>query len=436
MQEVTQIVHAGYLIVDEQQVLLNHALIIEQGKILAIVPNQEVTKNYTSACVEHFPHSVILPGFINAHTHIGMNFFRGLADDLDLGTWLNQHIWPAERAWLSEEFVYDASLVAAAEMIRSGTTTCNEMYFFLNSTAKAIIQAGMRAYIAIHIPYTPWAQNNEDNWQAGLPFCEQYRNHELVKITLAPHSIYVVADHNLLLVQQAAEQYKLKINMHVQETAWEVDQSIAHFKQRPLKRLHDLGLLSDSLLAIHMTQVNEEDLAILRQTKVNVVHCPESNMKLASGACPVSELISNGINVALGTDSVASNNDLDMLGEMRSAALLAKLSTGNSQALSANQVLAMATINGAKALGAEQHFGSLSVGKAADFIALELDNIESQPLYNVISQIVYSSCRNQVTDVWVAGKRLLKNRQLLTLNEQELFARLKYWQQKISATRG
>jgi 5-methylthioadenosine/S-adenosylhomocysteine deaminase len=436
MQKATQIIHAAWLLTGEtQQVVTNHALVVDKGIIVAILPSETVHSFYVAESVEHFANSLLLPGFINSHTHIGMNLFRGLADDRDLHTWLHKHIWPAEQAWLSDEFVYDASLIAAAEMIRGGITTCNEMYFFPQATARAIAQAGMRAHIGITIidfP-TPWAQTKEEYWQKGLDFYNEYQDHQLITPTIAPHAIYTVAVDNLAMVERIARQYNLRITMHVQETAQEVEQAIAQNKQRPLQTLAELGLLTSNFMAIHMTQTCPEDIELLRQHQVNVVHCPESNMKLSSGYCPVSQLLASGINVALGTDSVASNNDLDMIGEMRSAALLAKLQTAQPNALTASTVLAMATLNGARALGVEQQLGSLSVGKSADFIAFALDELEMQPLYNVVSQLVYAGNRQQVSDVWVAGQRLLKNRQLLSLDIAELRDKIKYWQQKIIA---
>lgn len=436
MQEVDHIIHGRWIIpCHQKQILEHHALIVAKGKIVDLLPSNLVAASYRATSTEHFSAHALLPGFINSHTHIGMSFFRGLADDLALMDWLNDHIWPAERAWVGDEFVYDASLLAAAEMIRSGTTCFNEMYFFLHATARAAEQAGLRGHIGITVIDFPtaWAQNKEEYLSKGLEFYHAYQNHDRIQATLAPHAIYTVAEDTLTTIAELAEQYNLKINMHIQETAEEVQQSVAQTQKRPIRRLHDLGLISPRLIAVHMTHLNQEDFEILQQGKPHIVHCPESNMKLASGDSPISTLKRHGLNVALGTDGVASNNDLNMIGEMRTAALLAKLNTLNPQALPAEEALELATLNGAKALGIDQLTGSLQPGKAADFIAIDLEQIETQPLYNPISQIVYAASRHQVTDVWVAGKRLLKNRQLLTLDETELLAKAKYWQQKLRA---
>jgi len=431
---VDQIIHAKWLIpCEDKRVLEDHALIVENGKILDILPSAKVAAQYSSPSVEHLSTHALLPGFINTHTHIGMNFFRGLADDLPLMEWLNDHIWPAERAWVNHDLVFDASLFAAAEMIRSGTTCFNEMYFFLNATAEATDQAGLRGHVGITVIDFPtaWAKTTDEYIAKGLDFYQQYKNHERITATFAPHAIYTVGEKTLVKVRDLAQEHGLRINMHIQETIEEIEQSIAFTKKRPLKRLQDIDFISPQLLAVHMTQLEEEDMEILHRHQPQIVHCPESNMKLAAGICPVNRLLNSGLNVALGTDGVASNNDLDMLGEMRSAAFSAKINAENPQALPAEQALQMATLNGAKALGIEGLTGSLTVGKSADFIAINLDEIETQPLYHPCSQIVYSAARQQVSDVWVAGERLMKKRELLTLDEKELIQKAKSWRQKI-----
>ncbi len=437
MEHIDQIIHAKWLVTGELQnpVLENHALIIKDGVIKDILPSKDVAPLYQAKINEHYSTHAIMPGLINSHTHIAMNYFRGLADDLALMNWLNNYIWPAEKKWVSEEFVYDASLFAMAEMIRSGTTCFNDMYFYLQATARAAEMAGMRAHIGITVIEFPtnWAQTTDDYFLRGMEFYEEYKNHPRITATLAPHAPYTVSDQSMLRIKEIAETYRLKINLHLHETADEVNQSLVQFKKRPIQRLNDLDFLTPNLIAVHMTQINEADLAILENTKISIAHCPESNMKLASGVCPVEKLKSLGLNVALGTDGAASNNDLNMIGEMRSAAFLAKLSTQNPESLSAETALHMATLNGAKALGVEQKIGSLKIGKAADFTAVNLEEIETLPLYHPISQIVYAASRQQVTDVWVAGKQLMKNRKLTTLDEKELMAKAQYWQKKIKA---
>ncbi len=434
MEHADQIINAKWIIPGEpHDIFEDHALIIKNGTIHAIIPTHDVAQHYTANTTENYSSHAIIPGLINSHTHIAMNYFRGLADDLALMNWLNNHIWPAEKKWVNEEFVHDASLFAMAEMIRGGTTCFNDMYFFLAATAKAAEKAGLRAHIGISVLEFPtnWAKTTDEYFKRGLEFFEQYKNHQHIKVTLAPHAPYTVSDQSMLRVKEIAELHDLKINLHLHETADEIDQSLKQFNKRPIRRLHELGLISSRLIAIHMTQINDEDLELLSMDKPYVVHCPESNMKLASGACPVGKLKAAGITIALGTDGAASNNDLNMLGEMRSAAFLEKLTHQNPEALPAHEALTLATLNGAKALGIDHITGSLNVGKSADFAAINLNEIETQPLYHPVSQIVYSAGRHQVTDVWVRGKQLMKNRKLLTLDENALLEKAKYWNKKI-----
>jgi 5-methylthioadenosine/S-adenosylhomocysteine deaminase len=265
----------------------------------------------------------------------------------------------------------------------------------------------------------------------GLEFYQQYQNNPRITATFAPHAPYTISDQTFIKIQERASELDVKINLHLHETLDEINQSLATYKKRPIKRLHDLGFLSSQVLAIHCANLNEEDLDIFCATQPSVIHCPESNMKLASGICPIEKLRYLDINVALGTDSVASNNDLDMLSEMRQASFLSKVSTGNSLSYKANETIDLATINGAKALGIDKKLGTLKKGKLADFIAINVDDIEMLPIYDPIAQVVYASNRNQVSDVWVGGKQLMKNRQLLTLDEQALKEKARKWGEKI-----
>jgi len=434
MQKIDHLIHGKWVISgDNHDVLEHHTLAINDGKILDILPSKHAKEKYEARSEEHYQTHAIMPGLINSHTHIAMNIFRGLADDLELMDWLNNHIWPAEGTWVSEELVYDASLLAIAEMLRGGTTCFNDMYFFLGATAKAAEKTGIRAHIGmtvIDVP-TAWAKTPDEYFVKAIEFYEAYKNHPLVTPTLAPHSTYTVSIENLMKVHALAEQYKLKTNIHLQEAPSEIDGSIKNHKKRPLERLYEIVMVTPNLIAVHMTQIHGRDFDILCETKPSIVHCPESNMKLVSGACPVEKLLHLGINVALGTDGAASNNDLDMFGEMRSAAFLGKVTANDPKAVSAEKALKMATINGAKALGIDHLTGSLTPGKAADFIAIDFNQIETQPVYHPISQIVYATPRNQVTDVWIGGKQVLKNRQLLTLDENEILHKAQKWREKI-----
>jgi 5-methylthioadenosine/S-adenosylhomocysteine deaminase len=435
MQTIQHIVHAKWLLsgIPNQPALENHSLCIADGKIQAVLPTAHVQEKYTATRVDNYLEHLIMPGIVNAHTHIGMNYFRGLGSDLSLMDWLNNHMLPTEKKWLSHEFVYDVSLFAMAEMIRSGTTCFNDMFYFAPATAEATIKSGMRAGIGLTVIEFPtkWAQTTDEYFAKGLDFYEQYKNNPYITPTLAPHAPYTVSDESFIRIRELSEKFQLKINLHLHETLDEIDQSMKQFGKRPIRRLYDLGLLSPQLIAIHCANLNEEDLDLLAETKPSVVHCPESNMKLASGICPVAKLRDAGVNVALGTDSVASNNDLDMLSEIRSASLLSKISTLNPESLKAHEALALATMNGAKAMGLDKTIGSLEVNKAADFIAINMNDIEMLPVFEPEAQVVYSSNRQQVSDVWVDGKQLMKNRKLLTLDEQELKRKAELFSQKI-----
>lgn len=435
MEHIDQLIHAKWIIPCENShtVLEQHSLAIKDGKILAILPSVEAKQKYQPTSQQEYQSHVVMPGLINSHTHIAMNIFRGLADDLELMDWLNNHIWPAEGKWVSHELVYDASQLAIAEMIRGGTTCFNDMYFYLGATAEAATQAGIRAHVGmtvIDVP-TAWAKTTDEYFAKAIEFYEQYKQHSLVTPTLAPHSTYTVSLENLARVKDLADKYQLKINIHLQEVHNEIEQSMQKYGKRPMQALYDIGFMSRDVIAVHMTQLDERDFEILEETGASVVHCPESNMKLVSGACPVEKLLKRGINVALGTDGACSNNDLDMFGEMRTAAFLGKMTAQDPKAVSAGVALTLATLNGAKALGVENKLGSLTPGKAADFIAIDMNQVETQPLYHAISQIVYATPRHQVTDVWVNGKQLMKNRELLTIDEKELLNKAQTWRNKI-----
>ncbi|PCI06594.1 MAG: N-ethylammeline chlorohydrolase [Gammaproteobacteria bacterium] len=351
-----------------------------------------------------------------------MNLFRGLADDLNLMDWLENHIWPAEAEHVNESFVHTGSELAIAEMIRSGTTCFNDMYFYPDVTARLAVNIGIRASIGLIVIDFPtvWANSSEEYIDKGLAVFDHYKGHDLIKTAFAPHAPYTVSDESLTQIRTLADELELNIHMHIHETVSEVDEAQKNNGRRPLVRLNELGILSPSLQAVHMTQLHDDEIALLASSGTNVIHCPESNMKLASGICPIKQLLDEGVNVALGTDSSSSNNDLDMFSEMQSAAMLAKISNMDATAVSAEQSLQMATINGAKALGMSDIIGSLEIGKSADIVAVNFDTIETIPVYDPVSHLVYCSSRDHVTDVWIAGKQVLTNRVLNTIDEHKL----------------
>ena len=436
MTVVDTLIHARWIIPVEPESVTyeHHTLVIDGGRIIDLLPTTLARQKYQGTTTENLDNHALLPGLINSHTHAAMTLMRGIADDLHLMDWLQNHIWPLEQKWMSEAFVKDGTDLAIAEMILGGTTCFNDMYFFPEITAAQAIHHGIRAsvgLIVIDFP-TVWAENSEAYIEKGLALHDQLRHHPLISTPFAPHAPYTVSDEPLQKIRTFSDELELPIHMHVHETLHEVEQEQEKTGMRPLQRLHDLGLLNPSFMAVHMTQLTDDEISLLAESGAHIVHCPESNLKLASGFCPVAKCIAAGVNVALGTDGAASNNDLDMFGEMRTAALLGKAVANDASAIPAMTALRMATINGAKALGLDNETGSLSIGKAADMIAIDLSHLETQPLYCPVSQIVYAASRQQVTDVWVAGKRLLKQRRLTTVNIDDLRVKIAEWRQRLS----
>ncbi len=414
-------------------VLKDHALGIRDGQIVFIGPRSE-TGRFEAAEVRELPGCLLTPGLINAHGHAAMTLFRGMADDLPLMTWLQEHIWPAEGRWVDEDFVRDGTNLAIAEQLKGGITCFSDMYFYPKIASECVHEAGIRAQIAIPLldfPI-PGARNFDEALHLGVELFGDLRHHPRISIALGPHAPYTVNDANLEKVRVIAEELDAAIQMHVHETASEVQQAQDQHGERPLARLARIGLLGPRLQAVHMTQVSDEDLALLVESNTSVVHCPESNLKLASGFCPVERLWLAGVNVAVGTDGAASNNDLDLLGETRTAALLAKAVAGSASALDTHRALRMATLNGARALGLDNITGSLEIGKAADLVAFDLSGLAQQPIYDPVSQLIYASGRDCVKHVWVAGKALLDDRRLTRMDEQALHATAVAWGQRIS----
>lgn len=410
-----------------------HAIAVNEGKIIDSLPVEEALSKYQAGALHQLDDHALIPGLINAHTHTSMALFRGLADDLPLMQWLHGHIWPAERQWVSPEFVEAGTRLAIAEMLRGGTTCFNDMYFFPDTSAEVAVATGIRAVIGlimIDFP-TPWAKDVQEYLDKGEQVHDRFKLTPLIQTTFAPHAPYTVPDGPLLKIATLAEELDIQIHMHLHETGDEINQSIERHGKRPLQRLDDLGILSNRFIAVHMTQLEKEDIDRVAKYGAHIVHCPESNLKLGSGFCPVNDLIKSGINVSLGTDGSASNNDLDMIGEMHTAAILAKGVAGDSSVVPAHTALRMATINGAKALGIDTVCGSLIVGKEADVVAIDLGEIETRPLYDPVSQIVYAAGRNQISDVWVAGRHLLKGRELVTINEEQVKQETSIWQERL-----
>ena len=437
MQTVDTIILPRWLIpVDtEQSVLQEQAVVVHQGEIVEVGAAMSINGRYDTATRIVLDKHALIPGLINAHTHTAMTLLRGYADDLPLMQWLSEHIWPAEAKWVDAAFVEAGANLAYAEMIRGGTTCFNEMYYFPDVVARSAAAAGMRACIGMIVIDFPsvWAENTAEYIDKGLTMRDDFRHSPLISTAFAPHAPYTVADEPLRRIATLAEELDCQVHIHVHETAHEIAESKARYGLRPIERLAKLGLLSPRLLAVHMTQLLPSEIQTIAELGVHVVHCPESNMKLASGFCPVAELVEAGINLCIGTDGASSNNDLDMLGEMRMAALLAKGFGKDPTVFNAHEALAAATINGAHALGLDHLIGSIEVGKQADMVAIDLSHCATQPIYHPASQIVYSASREQVSDVWVGGQRLLENGRLTTLDIERICAVANEWQHKINS---
>ncbi len=413
-------------------VLDHHSLVVDQGRILAILPSDVARGRFTGVAETRLPHHVLIPGLINLHTHAAMTLMRGLADDTPLMTWLNDHIWPAEVTHLSEAYVFDGTRLATAEMIRAGTTCFADMYFYHDVAARAALQSGMRAALGgaiLEFP-TPYANDAEGYIEKCLAPREIFADHSRLKLMLAPHAPYTVGDKTFARIFTIAAEADYPVVMHVHETRDEIAQGEKQYGCRPIERLEKLGILGPNLIAVHCVHMTSAEIELYAKLGVHVAHCPASNLKLASGIAPVAAMLKAGVNVGIGTDGAASNNRLDMLGETRLASLLQKGITGDAAALPAHQKLEMATLNAAKALGWHDTIGSLVEGKAADMTAIDLSSIETQPVYDPVSHIFHAAGRESVSHVWVDGEMLLDNRVLLRQDLAELKANAALWQQR------
>lgn len=412
-------------------VLEGHALGLRDGLIAWLGPRERAP---AALQVRELPDCLLCPGLINAHGHAAMSLFRGLADDLPLMTWLREHIWPAEGRWVDPGFVRDGTDLAIAEQLKGGITCFADMYFYPREACEQVEQSGIRAQVAVPLldfPI-PGAATADDALHQAIELFGELRHHPRITIALGPHAPYTVGDETLEKIRVIADQLDAPLHMHIHETASEVEQAVAEHGERPLARLARLGLLGPSLQAVHMTQISDDDLALLVESNTSVIHCPESNLKLASGFCPVERLWQAGVNVAIGTDGAASNNDLDLLGETRTAALLAKAVAGSASALDAHRALRMATLNGARALGLDAQIGSLELGKAADLVAFDLSGLAQQPVHDPVSQLIYATSRDCARHVWVAGEQLLEERRLTRMDEAALTAMARAWGARIA----
>lgn len=439
-QVVDLIIEAEWVIPVEPHgvVLEQHAVAVHAGRILDVLPQAAARAKYQAAQTVSRPGHVLLPGLINIHCHAAMTLMRGIADDLPLMTWLQGHIWPAEARFVGADLVRDGCRLAAAELLRGGVTCVNEMYFFPEVAAAVFSEIGMRAGIGLTVIEFPtaWASSADEYFDKCLAVYDQIKGNPLLRPAWAPHAPYTVSDASFERIRMYSDQLDIPVHVHVHETAFEVEDAFAKHGERPLSRLRRLGLLNRNLIAVHMTQLNDSEIAFCAEAGISVAHCPESNLKLASGFAPIEKMRRAGINLALGTDGCASNNDLDLIGEMRTAALLAKAVANDAAALDAASALRMATLGGARALGLESEIGSIEIGKAADLATLRLDQFDTLPVYNAISQVVYASNRRDVSDVWVAGQRKLDAGVLVDMDTQELAMLARAWGERIRAGLG
>ncbi|HUP97453.1 MAG TPA: TRZ/ATZ family hydrolase [Usitatibacter sp.] len=434
MERVDTLICAAHVVpVVPRGVLADHAVAIRGGRIVEVLPTSLALTRYQAHEVVRLERHALVPGLVNLHCHAAMTLMRGLADDRPLMSWLQDHVWPAEAKHVNDEFVHDGSLLAMAEMLRAGVTCVNDMYFFPEATARAALRAGMRTVlgmIAIEFP-SAYAQDVNGYLQKGLATRDAYQGEALLGFAMAPHAPYTVGDEALKRIAVLAEELDLPIHTHVHETRDEIEQGLAQGGMRPLERLRRLGLVGPRLIAVHSVHLEDAELDLMAREGVSVAHCPSSNLKLASGFARVADMKSRGIRVGLGTDGAASNNRLDPWSEMRTAALLAKGTSGNAAVISAAEALEMATIEGARALGLEREIGSIEAGKSADLTALDLDSIETLPCFDPVSHLVYAAGREHVTHTWIAGTARLAERRLTSLDAQDLQDKALWWQGRI-----
>jgi 5-methylthioadenosine/S-adenosylhomocysteine deaminase len=439
MRNVDQLLEARWVVPVEPHgvVLEHHAVALSADTIVEVLPITAGRGKYPNAKRVDLGEHALIPGLVNAHTHNPMTLMRGLADDRPLMTWLHEYIWPAEAKVVGTEFVRDGVELAIAEMLRGGTTCCSENYLFPDAQAATYLKHGFRAVVGlpfIEFP-TPWAQTRDEYFDKNLAVHDEFLGEKLVTTTLAPHAPYTVSNEAFERIRILADQLDLPVHIHVHETAQEIDDARRDHGMRPLARMAALGLVNDHLIAVHMTQLLDSEIAQLAEAGASVVHCPESNLKLASGFCPAEKLRKAGVNLAIGTDGCASNNDLDMFGEMRTAALLAKAVSNDASAFDAAFALRAATLHGAKAIGLGERVGSIEPGKEADLVAVRLGDIETQPVYHAVSQLVYATGRHQVSDVWIAGVRKLENGVLAGIDLGSIREKAALWRSRIAPDR-
>jgi len=409
---------------------------VNDGRITDILPLADAREKYQPSAFIDKPDHVLIPGFVNSHTHSAMTLMRGLADDMPLEAWLNTGIWPVEKRWVGAEMVRDGTELAIAEMISGGQTCFSDQYFFPEIVAETAVDLQMRAMVGtpvIEFP-TAWASDASEYMNKANDLVhDPYVDHPLISTCYAPHSTQALSDESFVALRVLADQLDVRIQIHLHETAVEITAALERSGKRPFDRLKELGIINASLLAVHCVHMTDEEIKVIAESGVSVAHCPRSNLKLASGVAPVAIYREQGVNVSIGTDGAASNNALDMLSEMRMAALMAKASTSDAAAISASEALRMATLDGAAALGLARETGSIEAGKWADLTCVDLNRLNSQPVYDPISQLVYTARADQISDVWIAGKHQLDNGRLTQIDTANLLERSNEWRDRFAA---
>jgi len=418
-------------------VLTDHAVVVNDGRISDILPLSNAREKYQPSAFIERPDHVLIPGFVNSHTHSAMTLMRGLADDMPLDAWLENGIWPVEKRWVGAEMVRDGTELAIAEMISGGTTCFSDQYFFPEIVAQTAVELHMRAMVGTPIIEFPsaWASDASEYMNKANDLVhDPYVDHPLISTCYAPHTTCALSDESFVELRVLADQLDVRIQIHLHETLAEITATLERSGKRPFDRLNELGIVNASLLAVHCVHMTDDEIETFAESGVNIAHCPRSNLKLASGIAPVAKYRESGVNVAIGTDGAASNNTLDMLSEMRMAALLAKASASDASAISASEALKMATLDGAAALGLAHETGSIEAGKWADLSCVDLNRLCSQPVYDPISQLVYTASADQITDVWIAGKHQLDNGDLTRIDTGNLLERSNEWRDRFAAS--
>lgn len=435
-EAIDTLISADWIIPIEPRdtLLQDHAVAVHAGRIVGVLPQHEARDRYNPAEQVALDSHVLLPGLINLHTHAAMSLLRGLADDLSLMDWLKNHIWPAERRWVSPQFVYDGTLLACAEMLRGGITCFNDMYFFPEDAYRAVRAAGMRATLGMIVieAETAYAKTVDEYLNKGLALRDELADDARIKTVWAPHAPYTISDATFEKILTYAGELNIGIHTHLHETRAEIEHSVGEYGLRPLQRLQQLGALGPNLIAVHAVHLSAQEIMDLAQFGCHIAHCPASNLKLASGIAPIAAMSAQGLNIGLGSDGAASNNRLDLWSEMRLASLLAKSAADDPLAVPAHAALRMATINAARALDRDHEIGSLVAGKQADIVAVDLQRLEMTPCYDVASQLVYVASRRDVSYVWIGGELLIEQGNFVQLDSHAIHSSALRWHHKIS----